>query len=139
MTEFSYRQTNRDFYNLQLEFVCSSNASWTETVQLNRNNFADLYTFDVTRSISQSKCLTLYPAITPRRIALCRLLLTGQIHQYLPKHISFNNRRCLASEGQVNLTRIGHAKSVRQHHAPDVVHYSSASQYVCSRIESCIV
>jgi len=47
LTEFSYRQTNRAFYNLQLVFECTSNSSWTETVRLNKNNFANLYTYDV--------------------------------------------------------------------------------------------
>jgi len=47
LTEFSYRQTNRAFYNLQLEFDCTSNSSWTQTVKLDRTNFANLFTFDV--------------------------------------------------------------------------------------------
>jgi len=55
MTEFSYRQTNRDFYSLQLEFVCSSNASWTHMVKLNKTNFADLYSFEVDPAFGQIK------------------------------------------------------------------------------------
>lgn len=55
MTEFSYRQTNRDFYNLQLEFVCSSNASWTHRVNLNRTNFANVFKFKVQPAFGQVK------------------------------------------------------------------------------------
>ena len=47
LTEFSYRQTNRAFYNLQLEFESTSNSSWTQTVKLDKSNFANLYTFSV--------------------------------------------------------------------------------------------
>ena len=47
LTEFSYRQTNRAFYNLQLQFECSSNSSWAHTVKLDKTNFAQLYTFSV--------------------------------------------------------------------------------------------
>ena len=47
LTEFSYRQTNRAFYNLQLQFECSSNSSWAHTVKLDKSNFAELYTFSV--------------------------------------------------------------------------------------------
>jgi len=47
LTEFSYRQTNRAFYNLQLRFECTSNTTWSHTVQLDRTNFANLYSFGV--------------------------------------------------------------------------------------------
>ena len=47
LTEFSYRQTNRAFYNLQLVFECTSNSSWTQTVRLDKTNFANLDTYDV--------------------------------------------------------------------------------------------
>lgn len=47
LTEFSYRQTNRAFYNLQLQFECTSNSSWKQTVKLDKSNFAQLYTFSV--------------------------------------------------------------------------------------------
>jgi len=47
LTEFSYRQTNREFYNLQLVFECTSNSTWTHTVRLNKTNFANLFSFGV--------------------------------------------------------------------------------------------
>ena len=47
LTEFSYRQTNRAFYNLQLQFECTSNSTWEHTVKLDRTNFANLYSFPV--------------------------------------------------------------------------------------------
>ena len=47
LTEFSYRQTNRAFYNLQLQFECTSNSTWEHTVKLDRTNFANLYSFGV--------------------------------------------------------------------------------------------
>lgn len=47
LTEFSYRQTNRAFYNLQLHFECTSNSTWEHIVKLDRTNFANLYSFSV--------------------------------------------------------------------------------------------
>lgn len=58
LTEFSYRQTNRDFYNLQVEFVCSQNATFYETVLLNKTNFADLFTFKVSPAYGQIRTRT---------------------------------------------------------------------------------
>jgi hypothetical protein len=55
LTEFSYRQTNRAFYNLQLTFGCSSNDTWTETVSLNKSNFASLYSFPIEPAFGQIK------------------------------------------------------------------------------------
>jgi hypothetical protein len=55
LTAFSYRQTNRAFYNLQLTFACSSNNTWTETVSLDKTNFASLYTFPITPAFGQIK------------------------------------------------------------------------------------
>ena len=47
MAEFSYSQTNRAFYHLQLDFKHSQNPTWNARVTLNKDNFANLYEFDV--------------------------------------------------------------------------------------------
>lgn len=47
LKQFSFSQTNRAFYNLQLEFVCSSNDTWHYVVSLDRTNFASLQSFPV--------------------------------------------------------------------------------------------
>lgn len=55
LTEFSYRQTNRAFYNLQLRFECTSNTTWSHTVQLDRTNFANLYSFGIMPTFGEVK------------------------------------------------------------------------------------
>jgi len=47
LKKFSFSQTNRAFYNLQLSFVCSSNDTWSNTVSLDKSNFASLFQFPV--------------------------------------------------------------------------------------------
>jgi hypothetical protein len=47
LKQFSFSQTNRAFYNLQLEFVCSSNDTWHYVVSLDKTNFATLQSFPV--------------------------------------------------------------------------------------------
>jgi len=55
LKKFSFSQTNRAFYNLQLTFVTSSNDTWTHTVNLDKTNFASLYSFDVSPAFGQIK------------------------------------------------------------------------------------